>query len=85
MDGDEAELKKFVRLAGVKAVVGYSGVIDWLSSASFEVVLLQQLVTHLHDARRNDYIFRRITEEHGDYARNLGLTIATKSQVYRAE
>lgn len=85
MDGDDADLTRFVRRAGVKAVVGYSAVIDWLASASFEVVLLQQLVTHLESTHRNDYLFRRITEEHGDYARNLGLTIATKSQVYRAE
>lgn len=85
MVGDDADLKKFARLAGVKAVIGYSKVIDWVSSSSFEVVLLQQLVTHLQDDRRNDVIFRRITEEHGDYARNLGLTVATKSRVYRAE
>ena len=85
MDGDAADLTRFVRRAGVRAVVGYSGVIDWLSSASFEVVLLQQLVTHLESTHRNDYLFRRITEEHGDYARNLGLTVATKSRVYRAE
>lgn len=85
MDGDHADLTRFVRRTGAKAVIGYATEVSWVHSASFEVVLLQQLVSHLEDGRRNDYIFRRIAEEHGDYATRLGLTIATKSQVYRAE
>lgn len=84
MDAEDADLRAFVKKTGARAAVGYSTEIDWVKSASFEVVLLDQLVTHIDAERRSDFIFRRIVAEHGDYASGLGLTIATPNRVYRA-
>lgn len=85
MLGDEQALTDFVKRTGALAAVGYTQAIDWLRSSSFDVVLLEQLTRHLKDRRRMDFIFRRLTEQHGDYARDLGLTIAAKTRGYYAE
>lgn len=85
MVGDGQALTDFVKRTGALAAVGYTQEIEWVQSSSFDVVLLEQLTRHLEDGRRMDYIFRRLTEQHGDYARDLGLTIAAKTRVYYAE
>ena len=85
MDAEPGEINTFVKRTSALAAVGYVTEVDWVETAAFEVILLEQLVRHIRDARRSNYIFRRITEQHGEFASNLGLTIATKTRVYYAD
>jgi hypothetical protein len=76
---DAQALQRFARLTGARAVVGYRREVDWLSSAAFEVLLLERLSRGL----RSDAIFNRLVKEHGAFAKSLGLVVATKTQVLR--
>lgn len=74
------ELTAFVKQVGAKALVGYYREIDWLESASFELLLLDRLCR----GSRSDAFFKQITREHGAFAGSLGLVVATKTKVMDA-
>lgn len=79
-DADEASLRAFARETGARAVVGYAKEVDWLQSASFEVVLLDRLVS----PRRSDALFNQLTKDYAGFTSELGLVIATANRTYRA-
>jgi hypothetical protein len=61
-------------------VVGYSEEVDWLESASFDLLLLALL----SERWRSDALFARIVDSRTQWAKALGLVVATKAKVYRA-
>lgn len=73
-------LLAFAKQTGAKAVIGYSTEIDWLDSAAFELLLLDRLSR----GNRSDAFFRTMIREHGRFAHDLGLVLATKSVVLDA-
>lgn len=73
----DEDLTGFVKRAGAKAVVGYSKVIPWLESAAFEVLLLDRMLRN----NRSDAFFNHLVRDHGDFANNMGLVVATKAKV----
>lgn len=75
---DEEALKEFVKRTGATAAIGYWQDVDWLEAAGFEVFLLERLLR----GNRSDAFFRGITREHPELTGKLGLTVATKTQVY---
>jgi hypothetical protein len=78
---DDEELKDFVRRLDATAVTGYAREIDWVDSATFEVLMLDELVR----GRRTDAFARALHRDHGQMAKRLGLVAATRSKVYRGD
>jgi len=79
LKGDPKRLQQLARVTGARAVVGYRRSVPWLECAAFEVLLLDRLATGL----RSDAIFNRLVNEHGLFAKSLGLVVATRTQVHR--
>lgn len=80
MKAQPKRLQEFARVTGARVVVGYRKSVPWLESAAFEVLLLDRLAQVL----RSDAIFNHLSRDHGNFAKSLGLVVATKSQVHRA-
>lgn len=78
MAQEDDELKGFVRAIGANAVVGYARTIAWLDSAAFELLLLERLAR----GNRSDAFFNRLNRDHGRFAEELGLVVATKTRVF---
>jgi hypothetical protein len=74
------ELTSFVKKVGAKAVVGYWETIPWLESAAFELLLLERMLR----GSRSDAFFNHLVRDHGEFARSLGLVVATRSRVMDA-
>jgi hypothetical protein len=74
---DDELLKRFVKRTGAGVVVGYRTEIDWLEAAAFELLLLERLLR----GNRSDAFFRRLTHDHGKFASDLGLVVATARTV----
>jgi hypothetical protein len=81
LSSSEDELKKYVRRLGAKAIVGYTSDVDWLESASFELLLLDEIVS----AKQSAAMFRRLVTDHPRMATKLGLIVATGSSVYASD
>lgn len=77
---DEARLKRFVKRTGASVVVGYREEIDWLESASFELLLLDRLLR----GDRSDAFFNHLIRDHGKFASDLGLVVCTATKVMPA-
>ena len=77
---DDERLKRFVKNTGASVVVGYREEIDWLEGAAFELLLLDRLVR----GDRSDAFFRRLNRDHGQFAADLGLVVATATKVMPA-
>lgn len=80
LKADPKRLMKFASATGARVVVGYRKTVPWLETAAFEVLLLDRLTQGL----RSDAIFNHLSRDHGNFAKSLGLVVATKNQVYRA-
>jgi hypothetical protein len=80
MRADDTTLRSFAKKTGASAVVGYQKSVDWLDTASFEVMLLDHISHNPHNAR----FFSRIVKASGQLASDLGLVVATKTKVHRA-
>lgn len=76
---DPKRLQQFARRTGARAVIGYRKDVKWTEAAAFEVLLLQELVTHV----KSSGIFKRLRDDHPVLSKRLGLVIATKNNVYR--
>lgn len=74
----DEELTKFVRRIGATAIVGYFKKVDWLKSAAFEILLLQELV----QGKRTGPAIKRLFVDHPRMAAEFGLIAATQSRVY---
>lgn len=77
---DDAQLRALAKTTGARAIVGYQTEVDWLESASFDLLLLSSLVS----GRRSDALFRGIVKSNRSLAEGLGLVVATKTKVTRA-
>ena len=77
---EDAQLKSLAKTTGARAIVGYETEVDWLESASFDLLLLANLV----EGRRSDTIFRDMAKGNQSLAEVLGLVVATKTKVTRA-
>jgi len=76
---DPKRLQQFAKRTGARAVIGYRKNVLWSEAASFEMLLLQELVTRV----KSNGIFKRLQEDHPVLAKRLGLVVATKNEVYR--
>ncbi len=72
-------LKHLAKVTGARAVVGYETEVDWLESASFDLLLLPRLV----HAKRMDSIFNGLLKQNSSLSVALGLVVATKAKVLR--
>ena len=72
-------LQHLAKVTGARAIVGYETEVDWLESASFDLLLLPRLVV----AKRVDTIFRGLLKQNSSMSAALGLVVATKSKVHR--
>ena len=80
MQRDDVDLRELARRTGARAVVGYEADVDWLESASFDLLVLGRLA----DGGRSDAIFNFLRRQNDSLAKTLGLVVATKSTVRRA-
>jgi hypothetical protein len=71
------ELIGFCKLTGAKAVVGYTKPVGWLASASFDFLLLPELLS----ASSMKPLYNRMVKNHRGYAVGLGLRMATADWV----
>lgn len=74
------ELRELARRTGARAVIGYEADVDWLESASFDLLVLGRLA----DGGRSDAIFNFLRRQNDSLAKSLGLVVATKLSVRRA-
>ena len=74
------ELMELVRKTGARSVVAYKEAVDWLESASFDLLLLSRLT----EVSRGDAIYNGMIERYESFAAALGLVVVTKKQVYSA-
>ncbi|MGH8892363.1 MAG: DUF6642 family protein [Actinomycetes bacterium] len=77
---DDDELKEFAKATGARFVIGYSSSVDWLESASFDLLLLGLVV----DGWRSEALYKRIIKDRELWAESLGVVVATKANVHRA-
>ncbi len=78
---NDAALMRLADATGARAVVGYEANVSWLEGAAFDLLLLPRLVA----AKRVDTIFRGLLEHNSSMSAAVGLVVATKARVYRAE
>jgi hypothetical protein len=71
-------LTAFAEKTDARAVTGYSKVVDWLSTAAFEMVLLAEMM----NAKRPETIHRRIVTAHPLWSKELGFVVADAKQVW---
>lgn len=81
LSSSDEDLKKYVRRLGAKAIVGYTEDVDWLDAASFELLLLHEIVS----SRQSAAMFKRLVADHPRMARKLGLVVATGSTVHAGD
>ncbi|GAB2538644.1 DUF6642 family protein [Brachybacterium huguangmaarense] len=79
MKAADDELKRFAKRTGARAVIGYRREVDWAQVASFELLLLQELVTKV----RSDAIYNSLVATHPVLTKRFGLVVATKNEVHR--
>lgn len=79
---DERQAKAFVEATGVAAIMGYRKEVDWLESASFEVVLLAAIANH-HG--RPATLFKRLMQRHSGIAKLCKFVVVTKNATLRSQ
>ena len=80
MKASDDDLRELARVSGARAVVGYERDVDWLESASFDLLVLGRLLS----VTRSDAIFNGLRKQNDSLAKTLGLVVATRSSVRRA-
>lgn len=75
----DSVLQRFLAETKARALVGYRRDVDFTDAAAFEVFVLQALLRRVQGRA----IFDQLEREHPRLARQLGLVIASKNQVYR--
>lgn len=78
---NDAQAMDFVKKSGAAAAMGYRPDVDWLESATFELVLLPFMAQH---GGRPQSVLTGLMRAHGDLARHLDFVVATKTKVHRA-
>jgi len=78
--GDETmTAREFVRASGLRYIVGYQDDVDWLESASFDLLLLPVL---LDPANGPKAVFDSVMEIQPDLAKRLGFAVVTRTATY---
>lgn len=80
MSSSDDELQKFRVRSGARAVLGYTEEVDWLTTAAFEALLINEMA----NSRNGAQLFDRLRENYGSTVEKLGLTVVTSSGVWRA-
>jgi hypothetical protein len=80
LGGREEPLIEFCQRTGVKALVGYTRQVDWIAGASFELVLLRELVR----SRQVPTLHRRMLKDFPTITSSAGFRIATGDRVFSA-
>ncbi|MGB3707047.1 DUF6642 family protein [Gordonia sp. (in: high G+C Gram-positive bacteria)] len=80
MSAPDSDLEAFRRKSGALAVVGYTETIEWLESAAFEAILIEEMVA----SERPLHMFNRLQHNYGVLVERLGLVVVTSSGVRRA-
>lgn len=75
----DEQIQDLARVTGARGIVGYETEVDWLESASFDLLLLPRLVR----AKRMDAIFNGLLKHNSSMSTALGLVVATKAKVLR--
>ncbi|WP_127783642.1 DUF6642 family protein [Rhodococcus sp. X156] len=78
--GEPKQLTDFVKRTGARAAVGYTKEVAWLEGAAFELLLLERMLR----GNRSDAFLRALVRDHGKYASDFGLAVATKAKVLHA-
>ena len=79
LKGDDKGLQDFARRTKARAVVGYRKPVDWLSTAAFELLLLERMSV----GWRSDALFNGLVKEHGTFAKSLGLVVGTRTKIMK--
>lgn len=69
----DEDLQLFCKATGVRAILGYTRQIDWITSAAFDFLLLPQVLR----AGFVKPIFNRLYRDHPGFVTRLGFRIAT--------
>ena len=78
---NEGDVRRFVDLTGVEAVLGYRKEVDWIESAAFDVILLSAMANHTGTPRS---FFKRLMARHGELAALLKFVVGTQRSVHHA-
>ena len=73
LDVETDQLKEFLRRTGARAVCGYTKDVDWLQSAAFDFLLLNELTRSQHLG----HALRRLEREYGVLPETLGFGLVT--------
>ncbi len=71
----EVVLMNFCKSTGAKAIAGYTKPVEWLSSASFDFILIPELMR----AKSIRPIYARLLKNHQGFVRELEFRIATST------
>lgn len=75
---DDPILRAFCRRTGAKGVIGYSKTVDWISSAAFEILLLDQLIWRTSVKP----LYESMVQRHEYLAKELGFLVAHANGVF---
>ena len=78
---NEREVRRFVEQTGVKAVLGYRKEVDWIESASFDVILLSEMANF---SGTPTTFFKNLMSRYGELAAMLKLVVGTKNDILHA-
>jgi hypothetical protein len=71
LDIHAAKIQSFLKKTGAIAAIGYKQDVDWMFSAAFEILLMEQLQSHPFDTKGVNQIREIITKEYRSLCRKL--------------
>jgi hypothetical protein len=81
LDVDGKRLQAFMKQSGAQAIFGYREDVDWLPSASFEIMLMSQLSSHPFTKAGVSVIKRELDKICRGYLEKLEFTMVVKKKV----
>jgi hypothetical protein len=78
---DKRKLKKVLRKTGALAICGYRSDVDWMKSAAFELLVLNEMQRNSLTVQGVDAIRRRIAAEYPTMVKEFKFTMVTKSDL----
>jgi hypothetical protein len=80
---DKRRLKKILDETGALAICGYRSDVDWMKSAAFELLVLNEMQLNSLTVQGVDAIRRRVLSEYPKMVRDFKFIMLTKSDIKR--
>lgn len=78
LKGDTSAISHLCETTGVRAVLGYTKTVDWIESAAFDLLLLNDLAT----AKNLGSMHPRLARKYGSLTDSLGFRLVTSTAAY---